>query len=151
MYTIYMVPNEMAVSEVARNLNVDFELLKKINGIESDLNLQTGTYVVVPKNYSDDFVTYKVRPGDTIISIARQNDIDYMQLLDLNGLDKDQYIYVDQEIMIPNKGVKFLITKDEETLKDVAKKFQVDEQTLLEQNKTIYLRPEQLLIYKKRD
>lgn len=151
MYTVYMVPSELSISEFAKKMGIDLELLKKINGFDSELTLQQGTYIVIPKNYSDDFISYKVKNGDTIFSIARENGIDYMQLLDLNGLDKDQYIYVNQEIMIPNKDVKFLITKEDDTLNDAAKKLQADEQGLLYQNKTIYLRPDQLLIYKKRD
>lgn len=149
MYTVYMVPNDMNVLEIAEMLNVNIELLKNLNGVSSDFMLKKGEYIVVPKKYSSDFIVYKVKPGDTIISIARQNNLDYEQLLDLNGLDKDQYIYENQEIMLPNKNVKFWIIKEGNTLKDVANKLQTTEQEILMQNESLYLYPEQLIIYKK--
>ena len=151
MYTVYMVPEELSVSELAKKLSVDLELLKDLNGLDSDLDLLQGTYIVVPKKIFSNFISYKVKPGDTIISIARKNDVDYKQLLDLNGLDKDQYIYENQEILVPNKDVKFWITKEGDTLKNVADKLQIKEQEILSQNDLIYLNPEQLIIYKKRD
>lgn len=151
MYTVYMVPNDMNISEIAEMLNINVELLQNLNGLKSDFMLKKGSYIVIPKNHLSDFITYKVKSGDTIISIARQNNLDYKQLLDLNGLDKDQYIYENQEIMLPNKNVKFWIINEGETLKDVANKLQTNEQEILMQNESLYLYPEQLIIYRKRD
>lgn len=71
------------------------------------------------------------------------------QLAMLNGLDDDDYLYVDQVLVVPKENTEFYITEDNDTLTKVASYFQTTPKVLVEQNKTIYLMPEQLIIYKK--
>lgn len=149
MYTVYKIENSSSLSEIANMLGIDISILSNLNGISSDAYLTEGSYIIIPKSSSENFITYMVKPGDTIIEIARQNGIDYRQLLSLNGLDKDQYIYPNQEILIPNKNVYFWITGAEDTLEEVANKFGTNSSVIVSQNKSIYLKPEQLIIYKK--
>ena len=61
----------------------------------------------------------------------------------------EEYIYPGQEIMIPKKGYSYYITAEGDTLKTVSDTFGVNYQNLINQNKTIYLLPEQLLVIKK--
>jgi LysM repeat protein len=70
-------------------------------------------------------------------------------LIKLNGLDKDDYIYPGQEILIPNENVRIYITEEGSTLRDAASKLGDDVNSILMQNDTIYLQPDQLIIYKK--
>lgn len=149
MYTVYKIENSGSLSEIANMLGIDISILSNLNGISSDAYLTEGSYIIIPKSSSENFITYMVKPGDTIIEIARQNGLDYRQLLSLNGLDKDQYIYPNQEILIPNRNVYFWITGAEDTLEEVANKFGTNSSVIVSQNKSIYLKPEQLIIYKK--
>ena len=89
--------------------------------------------------------------GDTIIGIARKYNLDYKQLLDLNGLDKDEYLYVGQQILIPNETTAFWITGDNDTLNDVANKFNLTPMDIIESNENIFLKPDQMLIFRKKD
>ena len=107
MYTVYKIENSGSLSEIANMLGIDISILSNLNGISNDAYLTEGSYIIIPKSSSENFITYMVKPGDTIIEIARQNGLDYRQLLSLNGLDKDQYIYPNQEILIPNRNVYF--------------------------------------------
>ena len=89
-----------------------------------------------------------VKKGDNIYAIARSKNIDPNQLLRLNGLNKDEYIYPGQEIIIPKSGTKFHITEIEDTLDTVSQKLNTNPNSLNNQNKTIYLVPDQLIISK---
>lgn len=149
MYTVYKIENSGSLSEIANMLGIDISILSNLNGISNDAYLTEGSYIIIPKSSSENFITYMVKPGDTIIEIARQNGLDYRQLLSLNGLDKDQYIYPNQEILIPNRNVYFWITGTEDTLGEVASKLGANSSAIVDQNKSIYLKPEQLIIYKK--
>lgn len=149
MYTVYKIENSGSLSEIANMLGIDISILSNLNGISNDAYLTEGSYIIIPKSSSENFITYMVKPGDTIIEIARQNGLDYRQLLSLNGLDKDQYIYPNQEILIPNRNVYFWITGTEDTLEEVASKLGANSSAIVDQNKSIYLKPEQLIVYKK--
>lgn len=149
MYTVYKIENSGSLSEIANMLGIDISILSNLNGISNDAYLTEGSYIIIPKSSSENFITYMVKTGDTIIEIARQNGLDYRQLLSLNGLDKDQYIYPNQEILIPNRNVYFWITGTEDTLEEVASKLGANSSAIVDQNKSIYLKPEQLIVYKK--
>ena len=58
------------------------------------------------------------------------------------------YIYPDQEILIPKSNYSYYVTKDGDTIDIVANKFNVNGQQLLSTNETIYLLPGQLLVKK---
>jgi len=92
---------------------------------------------------------YVVVKGDNIYEIARNNNVGYEELLKINGLDKDDYIYPGQQILIPKNNISLYVTNENETLSDVANKLGISEMELIENNKTIYLFPEQLIIYRK--
>lgn len=149
MYKIYKIQNEKNLLEIANKFDISEEQLKKINGIDSNYIIREGEFIIVPKKENDNFITYKVKPGDTIYKIAQNLNIPYKQLLELNGLDKDEYIYIDQEILVPNKNVKFKIITDEETLTKVADDLSAPISEIIKQNETITLNPNQIIVYNK--
>ena len=75
--------------------------------------------------------------------------VNYRDLLDLNGLSKDQYIYPNQQILVPREGVLFKVTIDGDTITSVAEDMNVNVLDLINQNKSLYLIPDQLIVYKK--
>ena len=140
--------------EIADMFNTTEDNLKQINGIMDNYMLSKGNFIIVPimeKSSNENFDIYRVKQGDSIYSIAQRYDVDYMDLLELNGLDKDQYIYVNQEIMVPKTGVDFIVVKENETLNNVLNSLNTTADELIRQNRTIYLMPDQLIVYKKRD
>lgn len=154
MYRIYQIQNETSLSEIANKFNTNEEQLMMINGFDNNYVVRRGNYIIVPIsniNENENFEIYRVKSGDTIYKIAQQYEIDYKQLLDLNGLDRDQYIYVNQEILVPKKDVLFRITKENETLNSLADELKTTTNDIIEQNDTIYVVPQQLIVYKKRD
>ena len=151
MYEIYEVVTGGTISDISNNLGIDANLLMEINGMPKDMFVEAGRFIVIPKEQQDNFIKYTIKNGDTIIDIARKYGIDYKQLLDLNGLDKEEYLYIGQQILVPNKNVNFWITGENDTLKDVAGKFNVDIADVVDANDNIFLRPDQMLIIKKKD
>lgn len=147
MYKIYKIQDEKNLLEIANKFDISEEQLKTINGIGNSYKVEEGNFIIVPKIDSDNFITYKVKAGDSIYKIAEGINVPYEQLLELNGLGKDEYIYIDQEILIPNKNVKFKILDKNETLTKIADDLSAPIQEIIKQNNAIVLEPGQLIVY----
>lgn len=146
MYRVYQVQNGDTVETIASKLGIDANTIIDLNGLTSEV--VTGQFLVVP-NQQTVFTTYKVNAGDSVYSIAQKFNSNVDDILKLNGLNKDDYIYPNQELLVPKEGVSIYIVKEQETISDVARKLNVDPIALLGQNETIYLMPDQLIIYRK--
>ena len=94
------------------------------------------------------YSVYVVNSGDTLYKISKDFNVNPKLLAELNGLKMDEYIYPNQVLLIPKKGVQFYITKDDDTLREVSKIFGVSESDIIKQNKSIYLLPGQMIFYK---
>ena len=108
MYKIYQVEVGETLDSIANKLNTDAETLRRLNGIKGMVNLRPGSYLIVP-TLDDRFTTYIVQKGDSVYSISKRYDVDPNMILKLNGLEKDSYIYPNQELLIPNKNYNFYI------------------------------------------
>ena len=64
-------------------------------------------------------------------------------------MDKDDYIYPGEELMIPQGNIQTYIVENGETLYDVSNKLNTNVDKIIEDNDSIYLLPGQLLIIKK--
>ena len=91
---------------------------------------------------------YTVKQGDTIYSIASMYNIDYRDLLTLNGLNMEDYIYPNQEIMIPGNNTRVYITKQFDTLDKIADNFNTGVSDIIGQNPNLYLVQDQVVVYK---
>ncbi len=148
MYDIYTIENGDTIETIARKYNTSPSVLYQINNLTSGSFLTPGTTLIVPKKSSNYFEYYNVQTGDTLFGIARNNNVDYKLLAMINGLDVNDYIYPNQTIMIPKRGVSFYVTKEGDTLNNVLDNFKTDINNLIRQNSRIYLLPEQLIVYK---
>lgn len=91
---------------------------------------------------------YEVKSGDTLYAISKKYNVNPKLVAELNGMKTESYIYPNQTIIIPKKGVQFYITKEDDTLRDVSKIFKESEVNIVKQNRTIYLLPGQMIFYK---
>ena len=96
----------------------------------------------------DFFDIYKIEKGDNLYKISKEYNINPKLLSALNGLDEDDYIYPDQELLIPKSGFVYYLSVEGDTIELVADKFNTTKEDLMNNN-TIYLLPGQLLIHKK--
>lgn len=148
MYKIYQIGNGETVDEIANLFKVDTDDLKKINGIEDNMTLTPGSFIIVPdlnvrKSIDEDYVDYTVKVGDTMYSISQKYNVDLLTLFKLNGLEESDYIYPDEIIKIPNTMNKIYITKKGDTIKTIEEKLN---ESIDKLNKdTIYVVEDQLI------
>ena len=83
------------------------------------------------------YSVYVVTGGDTLYKISRKFNVNPKLLAELNGLKMDEYIYPNQVLLIPKKGVQFYITKEDDTLVEVSKIFDTSVSDVILQNKSI--------------
>lgn len=147
MYKIYKVKSGDTLESIARKFNTSVDNIRDINGIDY---ISLGQMIIVPNNTSGEwFEIYTIKKGDNLYSLADKFNISLVDLLNINGLDKDNYIYPGQEILVPKSDVSVIITRKEETLESACTRLGLDNKSLLEQNNNLYLMPEQLLINKR--
>ena len=94
------------------------------------------------------FTYYTIEKGDNLYEISRKYNINPKLLAAINGIKDNEYIYPGQELMIPKSGYSYYITAEGDTLGGVAKAFRTSVDDLLKHNSTVYLLPEQILVYK---
>ena len=149
MYEVYMVKMGDSMESIATSHDIDVDELRKINGLFSPNEVVVGSLLVVPVMGKRNYQYYTVKKGDSIYEIAKKYGIDYNLLLQLNGLDKDDYIYPNQSLMLPAEGIEFYLVKENETLQDILRKKKVSADDLMKNNDKIYLREGQLLKFQK--
>lgn len=150
MYTIYQVKQGDTLASVANKFNIPVEMLSSLNGIMVGTILNPGDNIVVPKTEDNSYFSeYSVQKGDNIYSIARMYNTNPKHLLRLNGLNETDIIYPNQIINVPKQGVTFYVTEDNDTLNNLVDFFKVSANEINNQNKTIYLTNDQLIVYRK--
>lgn len=149
MYQIYIIEKGDTIDSIAKKFNTTVSELYKLNSFSPNFVVSEGKRIIVPLTKEPLFDYYTIEKGDTLSSIAKKYNIDVKSLAALNGLDLDDYIYPNQTILIPKKDVSFYITTEGDTMNTVSKKLNNTPVDLLLQNETLYLVPNQLIIYKK--
>ena len=105
--------------------------------------------ILVPNNNQDYFTYYLVEKGDSLYNIGRKYNINPNLLASINGIDINDYIYPNQQLLIPKKNYSYYITAEGDTIDEVVKVFNTNMNKFMDENKTIYLMKDQLLVNKK--
>lgn len=150
MYEIYTIMSGDTWNSIADKYGTTVGILKQINGIIADNEVIAGRQIVVPILKQQPYQYYTVKKGDNMYDIAKYYDIDYNLLLQLNGLDDGDYIYPNQTIMLPKKGIDIYLTMENDTLDYVLNKKRVTIDELMSENENIYLRSDQILIFREK-
>lgn len=146
MFDKYEVKKGESLNEIASKFNTEVEFLKDINNIYFDDKVRAGMDLIVPKNSNTYFNYYVIEKGDNLYAIARKYNINPELLASMNGLNIDEYIYPNQEIIIPKSGYSYYITKDGDTIDTVAEMFKEKREDLLNSNPTVYLLAGQIMV-----
>lgn len=147
MYKVYQIEPGDTLNSIADKVGVSTDVITELNG---PMNFSVGEYIIIPNNQNAYFRTYRVQRGDSLYSIARKYGIPVDELSLINGLSKNEYIYPNQELLIPNEDIDIYITKMGDTIDTIMENFNTDYQTIKMQNSLIYLLPEQLIVNKKK-
>lgn len=147
MYRIYVVEYGDTLESIANKFSVTPSFLERLNGrIDS---VYPGYQLIVPVSTNTPFETYVVNKGDNIYEIAKRYGTSYEEIMLLNGLEEDDYIYPDQELIVLKSDYGLYLTNDNETLNDIANMINVAAEDLVKQNASLYLIPKQVIVYKK--
>lgn len=92
---------------------------------------------------------YVIKKGDTLYAISKQYNVNPELLSLLNGLNMNDYIYENQEILIPKGGYSYYFTKSGDNLNDILNLFNVDYQEFNKVNNRVLLEEGQLFAYKR--
>ena len=150
MYEKYRVNYNDTLESIAKKFNTKTEVLKDINNLYFTEYLREGTDIIVPKETDKYFTTYKINEGDTLYKIAQKYNTNPTLLSALNGLDMDDYIYPNQEILLPVSNYSYYITKEGDTLNSVSMLFRKNPEYIIRENETIYLMEGQVLVASKK-
>ncbi len=149
MYDKYTVKANDTLQSIANKFNTKSEILMDINNIYFPDELRADMEIIVPKNKEQYFTVYTIESGDSLYKIAQKYNINPTLLASLNGLNMDDYIYPNQQILVPKSGYSYYITAEGDTLDTVANIFKISKLDLLNQNETIYLLKDQVLVTKR--
>ena len=148
MYKIYEINDGDTLDSVAFKLGVSPEVLASLNGLSVNATLNPDSFIIVP-NSDNNFDKYTIKKGDTIYQIASSYNISPSQLLKLNGLNDSDIIYPGEDIMIPRENVQFYVTIEGDTVNGLTQFLRAPIDEIARQNDTIYLMPDQLIVYKR--
>ncbi len=145
MYSVYKIMFGDTLDSIANKTNTTVEELMNIN---SNIDMSVDSYIVVPSSMNDSFFTYIVKSGDNLYQIAKEYNINASDLAAINGIKVDEYLYPNQQLMVPTNKTLVYVTKEGDTLDVVLDNFNTSYDNIKRQNKKIYLMPEQLIIFK---
>ena len=149
MFERYTMNEGESLVDVAKKFNTTVKNIQDLNNIYDNSYIRQNMDLIVPSEGKDYFNYYKVEKGDTLYRIGREYNINPELLAALNGLNMDDYIYPDEQILIPKNGYSYYITAEGDTIDEVVKVFNTNIDKFMNENKTIYLMAGQLLVNKK--
>lgn len=149
MFESYILGKNEDLHTVAKKYNTTVKVLQDINNIFYLDTVREGMEIIVPNDSKDYFNYYTVEKGDSLYAIARRYNINPELLASINGLNMDDYIYPNQQLLIPKNDYSYYITAEGDTLDEVIRIFNSNREKFLNENRTIYLMADQLLVNKK--
>lgn len=118
---LYTVKQGDTLYTIANNFNTTVDNIKTLNNLTTN-TLSIGQILVVPTGTTTSN-TYKVRPGDSLYSIAKQFNTTVDELKRTNNLTNN-FISINQELKIPSKieeETNLYTVKSGDTLYTIAK------------------------------
>ena len=136
----YIVKRGDTLYSIAKENNTTIEEIKNINNLNSNI-LIINQEIKIPESKKetisedDIYDTYIVSKGDSIYGIAKKFNININDLIKINNLD-DLTIQINQKLLVPklNSNEEIYIVEKGDTLWSVAKKNNIDVQTLKQIN-----------------
>lgn len=146
MFITYYVKKGESLEDISRKFNVIVEDILNVNNLKGN-DLSYIKQLKIPVR-NPNFNYYEVRNGDTLYDISKRNNIPLELLSLVNGLLTYDYLYPGQIILVPKKGIKFYMTKSNDTLQGVSSKTKNRIDSLIMMNPQLYLLDGQLVAYK---
>jgi murein DD-endopeptidase MepM/ murein hydrolase activator NlpD len=101
----HLVQKGETLSEIAQKYKVPVKSIIQANSIESAHRIQTGKTLRIPgKAFAFNEILYQVKPGDTLIGIARLHNVEWKVLQRINDISSPRNLQIGAEIRIPYDG-----------------------------------------------
>ncbi len=98
---IYIVEANDSLFSISKRFNTTVSVLKTLNGIADERELEAGQTVLVPKIDESKYEVYEVKPDDSLYSIARRFATSEEALMSLNGIADKRDIEAGRTILVP--------------------------------------------------
>ena len=100
-----MIQKGETLSEIAQKYKVPLKSLIQANNIKSAHRIQTGKTLRIPREaFALKKTVYEVKPGDTLIAIAKRYNVDWKDLQRLNRISSPRSLQIGTEILIHADG-----------------------------------------------
>ncbi len=125
-FSVYLTPyffSQFSKNRTSKNFYFGNYLLAKLTPIEGKVD------------GNQELIRYKVKKGDTLFKIAKKFGVSYSSIVFANGKKRSSYIYPGEELFISLRTGFLHQVKENETLKEIAKKYHLPLKILKEANK----------------
>ena len=100
-FETYVVGSNDSLFSISKRYNTAVSVLKSLNGIEDDRDLEVGQTILVPTIDESKFEVYEVQPTDSLYSVSRRFATSEENLMSLNGIADVRDLEVGQNILVP--------------------------------------------------
>jgi len=146
MFEKYRVKSNETLDDIAKKFRTNRAYIADLNNLLYYDSLREGMDLIVPKNKEKYFDTYTISTGDTLYAIGKKYNLNPSLLAALNGLNMDDYIYPGQVLLLPVSNYSYYVTAEGDTLDVDSNMFKKSKESLIKENETIYLLPDQILV-----
>ena len=141
----YTVKKGDTLYEIYKTFNIPIEVLKRINRLTSDILVEGQLLNLTDLNNEDNENIYTVKKGDTLYSIARDNNTTIEEIKRLNNLSNET-LSINQTLIIkeednlsdnediPNDDYSTYIVEKGDSLWKISKKYNISVPELIELN-----------------
>lgn len=115
----YIVKRGDTLYSISKRFNIPVSELKRINSLDNN-TLSIGQVILLKEKTPSELTTYIVKPGDTLYSIAQNNNITVADLKKANGLSSNT-LQIDQVLILPNSFQNPIEVDENYTIYEVKK------------------------------
>lgn len=120
----YTVKSGDTLYGIAKEYGLSVDELKKINNLKNNtlsVNQKLLVSGTTSNESNNEYDTYIVKSGDSLWSIARENNISVDKLKDINNLNSN-LLSIGQKLLIPKSNKKYIVQSGDSLYK-IAKKY----------------------------
>ena len=142
IYLVHIVKPGENLSRIGHKYHVPYKIIREFNHLKSN-RLRVGQKLVIPttpallEKYKFKYAknSYVVRPGDTLLGIAKRYKISVRKLKSMND-KKNDIIHVSEKLIVPPLPLKKnrYIVKSGDNLSSIARRYNVSVRTLKARN-----------------
>lgn len=137
----YTVANGDTLWKIAQKYNLTVDKLIQANNLDANSYIYPGQILTIPLSDSttnvnggnENTLIYIVESGDTLWKIANKHGVTIQDIVNVNNMDPNQYLYIGQKLLIPTQSMVYNVQPGD-TLWKIASNFNVSIQDIVDNN-----------------